>query len=247
MQHKTIGLVLVLATNALGCASGDPVSIGDNRAKTGDSLSDYGAFWDGYIEASQFESGSDRVRIALDGSGHGYLEVGDQPLVSPPTDPNAAYPEDPNPPTLTPEPDRGLHEGFRYTIYDAKVEARRIRLSVVMKELYDAWCAIQTPVFNPDLPGGPAYDCVVRSPDGRGGVRNGKCYAGDADDEATRVEVPCVNQAYCQLSHLCSCTVDGCVVRDMPSQILDAALTADGNELTGTFIATGTLVHLVRD
>lgn len=250
MQSWQIGCILAVAASALACSGGsDPVSIGSNEGRTGESLRDYSAFWDGYLEGGSFPSGSDRVRVQLDGNGQGYLEIGDiQPLPTP-TDPEAPYPNDGL--SLGVDPDSLLHEGFRYTLRDAVVQEKRIRLSVATWELYTAWCGLQTPYPNPDPGNGELdYSCSIpsvtlfTSPDG-------KCYVGTPEQCFTcapgtwepgpdSTEVNCTQAHYCNgspnVNQPCACTADGCVSTDNTTLTLDAALDKNGAELTGTLI-----------
>src|SRR5262245_43042605 len=123
-------VLVTLTASALACSSGDPVSIGkddgapETPAKTGEFLADYGGSWDGYLEGMTFPNGSDRVRLSLDEEGQGYIEIGDAPLLDPPTDPEEAYPPNPIGP-LNPSPDLTLHDGFHYSLRNATVESRR--------------------------------------------------------------------------------------------------------------------------
>jgi len=236
-----ISLFLALSTTGMGCASSDPVSIGDNARKTGESLSDYGADWDGYVEAWQAGSGSDHVHVSLDENGQGYLEVGDAAAPEPPTDPDSEY--------LTGEDAASarLVEGFRYTVVDASVEARRIRLSVNNLEHYATWCELQTPILNTEVPDGVEYSCAPVQAGG-GGIRDGKCYVGDPDDPQTRAEISCVRAEHCLIHPVCACTADGCTASGEATRILDAALSIDADELDGTIVVNGDhSVHLLRE
>src|SRR6185369_4853136 len=89
----------------------------------------------------------------LDAMGEGTIEVGEAPLDPVPTDPNVALPGKPG----------RFHDGFRYPIHAAKVEAGRIRLEVDPGERFAPWCAIQHPYPNgSDFP--PGYMCVSLGP-----------------------------------------------------------------------------------
>ncbi|HEY4392953.1 MAG TPA: hypothetical protein VGP64_02775, partial [Polyangia bacterium] len=96
--------LVLSAAGFLGACSGNtPVNIG-NTSMIGAQLSDYAASWDGFAETYTFSpDGSDRVRLTLDASGQGTLEIGDAALLPPPTDPNVGYPpsvsSDSDPPT----------------------------------------------------------------------------------------------------------------------------------------------------
>jgi hypothetical protein len=260
MSKWTLGCMLAAAASTFACASEKPVSIGDDSAVTGESLKDYSAFWDGYVEGVTFPSGSDRVRLELDQNGEGYLEIGDIPALAPPTDPTADYPGDGL--DLGVDPDTLLHEGFHYTVRNAAVEEKRIRLSVATRELYEDWCELQTSYANQDPGNGaPAYSCAP--PSHSGFMYDGKCYIGtpappSLDSGAPSgftpgpdsIEFNCLQAHYCSGStdqQLCSCTADGCVAHDNVALTLDAALDKNGKELTGTLIWTdNSTVRLTR-
>ena len=65
--------------------------------------------------------------------------------------------DDPEPPPLSADPNVGptsgenplearLIAGFRYPVYDAHVEASRLRISVNFRERYRQWCDAQTSI-----------------------------------------------------------------------------------------------------
>jgi hypothetical protein len=252
MKTWQLGGALLAAANALACSGGgEPVNLGNNTVKTGETLSDYGASWDGYIEATMLASGSDRLRLQLDENGHGWLQLGDIPLVDPPTDPNAPYPNDPNYPQYSPfgEFDSYLHEGFRYRVKSATVEEKRIRIYVASFEFYEKWCELQTSYPNPDPNDTPAYACDP--PSHTGFHYDGKCYVGTGVLDPTlppgsnvtpgpnSTEVNCVQFAYCAGGPgmtPCTCSADGCVSTDDTVLTLDAALDNNGADLTGTLV-----------
>jgi hypothetical protein len=240
MNHG-ISSVLVAMVGVLGCASGDPVSIGDNQpAKTGERLSDYAAGWDGYTEAYAFASGSDRVRLSLDENGQGYLEVGDAPLLEPPTDPDIAYPGSENGVARN-SSIGGIVEGFRYSVLGAAVNERRIRFGVWGHELYADWCELQTPVASHS--GAADYNCVDESLSG--GSRDGVCYQ---NTESGEVSIDCGKLRLCS-SYVCICDAEQCTgttpaLGQMTGTQLDGALEQDGNELVGTLMIDGNRVNL---
>jgi len=143
-----------LALVAVGCGSQ-----GGTATYTGTQISDYVATWDGYAEAFTFEDGSDRLRLTLSTDGHGFLQVGDAPLLAPPTDPSVGYPPSPwiwSPPPLGSE----LKPGFAYPLYDARVETARLRFAADYHDVYTDWCAMQTPYLLDASASPPSYACV---------------------------------------------------------------------------------------
>jgi hypothetical protein len=231
MKTKLI-LIAAGALTSLACSSGDPVNIGENApVKTGEFLSDYAASWDGYVEAYDFDSGSDRVRMTLDESGEGYIEVGDMPLLPPPSDPDAGYGMG--------SYDK-LSEGFHYTVRNAMVESARIQLDAHPEELFKEWCELQTPVLWEGFgdPADPLYMCLPNTPTMGGG--NG-CFIEDENGE-NPTPINCTKLGMCQdPSFGCDCTADGCTILDPPAGLkfrthLDAALDDDGESLVGTLV-----------
>src|SRR6185369_16576824 len=137
------------ASSGLGCSTDGPVDIG-SRQMIGSQLTDYAATWDGYAEAFNFwPDGSDRVRLVVDGSGHGTLEIGDAAPIPPATDPNVGYPPG-GYSTFSPVNVGAqgrlapLVEGFRYPLHGVAVDADRIHLGVDPADLYTGWCPLQT-------------------------------------------------------------------------------------------------------
>lgn len=239
-------VLVTMAASSLACSSGDPVSIGKDdqtpTAKTGESLADYGGAWDGYLEGAMFAFDSDRVRVTLNDSGEGTLEVGDVPLIDPPTDRDQGYPPDTH--DLTSGFDQKLHDGFRYTLRNAKVESRRIQLQIEWAEIYEAWCELQASYLQTTDPE-PVYGCIPPSPDGKLSTSHDRCFLGDVDNPE-RVEITCTQKSECQGGGgACACTEDSCTSNGETARILDAALESDGDELVGTLIGWGT-VRLTR-
>src|SRR4051812_34615530 len=89
-------LLLVALASPFACSSAtsrtseEPIDIAKGRI--GERLEDYAAHWEGYAEANSFADGSDKVRITLDASGDGTLEIGDSAPMPPATDPSVGYP-----------------------------------------------------------------------------------------------------------------------------------------------------------
>jgi hypothetical protein len=248
MQTKLI-LIAAGALASLACSGGDPVNIGENNpAKTGEFLSDYAATWDGYVEAHDFASGSDRVRLTLDENGVGYLEVGDMPLVPAPTDPDTGYaveldPDVAGPPLLV------TREGFRYTAFGTSVENSRIQLGVFSNEFYKSWCELQTSYLWDGGASVATHSCIPNSghqtwPD------NCSLYVDNVEEP-----IDCNKLNLCIHPDMpCNCDSAGCGV-DIPSlpaaqypTRLDGALEDGGNSLVGTLVLDGerTTVRLQR-
>jgi hypothetical protein len=213
---------------AAACSDQGMVDIG----RSGDALSDYAASWVGYTEAYRVDPTSDRIALTLDATGQGTLVLGDDPEPAPlSTDPTVGPTHDVDPLQFT------LTAGVRYTVYDARVEASRLRISVNLRERYSGWCAALTSIPN----GTGGYSCVV----------NG---SGTCDGSTCTVTDPQTGQAVtydydkyvlCTLYPACDCNAQGCT-SGAPTPALDAALEDNGDKLTGTLAIGGATVHMTR-
>ncbi len=248
-------LILCTAGTLGACSSDKPVNIGNTAI--GSELSDYAATWDGYAEAYAFQpDGSDRVRLTLDASGHGTLEIGNTALLSPPTDPNVAFPKNATG-SVVPSPGSGsLAEGFLYPVYAADVQADRIQLGVNPGDLWAVWCALQTPVMYQAIDEQTGtlqtiYGCLdptTATPPGGG------CVMVDPDGGTTPID--CGKTVLCDGPDLaCSCTATACTSVPVAAGLtavqypieLDGALDSTGTMLTGTLtLGTGLTVHLTK-
>ena len=252
--------VFTLGCAFTACGNDGQVDIGHDVAR----LADYGASWDGYGEAASFPvSGSDRVRLTLDGNGHGTLRLGDAALLAPPTKAEGGYLLDPNNNGAGGSGGAGgaFRDGFEYPVHDARVEAGRIRFGIDPLDLYGAWCAFVPPVANDLTPSG--YAC---GSDGGGmsfgdGTTPPTCeYQFPSDDPVNpapsndpvnprglslprRVSVDCGIYALCIGEGVCTCTATSCGAHVTPAPggildnyqvLVDAAIDADGTSLTGT-------------
>lgn len=234
---KQPAFLLLVASAPTGAACGQGSSGGSQTKEY--TLVDYMARWDGYAEAFTFNDGSDRVRLVLDASGNGTLEVGDRPPVPPVTDPAAGPPGDWNLPTN--HSFAYLRPGFRYPVYEPRVEAKRLRLGADYHDSWRDWCGMQTPTYS-ELAG--RHTC---SPDVTTQDASGACYF---TDPATQTLVPmdCLRYDFCQMPSpcscgvspmLCECTATSC---EAPRRTaagaffvkIDAALEEDATELVGT-------------
>jgi hypothetical protein len=214
-----VSLALVLAA----CGGGDPkVDLGDdNSMSVAQGLAAYQGAWDGYAEAYKFESGSDRVRITLDATGQGTIELGDSPAISPFTDPSVGYP------TSWPFDSETYqiyshsvpHEGFGYPVADAAVTSGRLSFIFWGTDLVKDWCEAHEPT--------PGSTCGASRSYGQNGTV--------CTDEAGE-PIDCGLLKTC--AHACTCDEDSCTSRrdEWERMELDGALTADGDELVGTLV-----------
>lgn len=238
------------ASLVLGACSSDPVDLGDGRLGVDRSaLASYADVWEGYVEAYQFQSGSDRVRLSLDRDGQGTLSFGVGEPLPQPTDPDAAFPFERSLDSSGYFSFRGPLapiEGFDYRVSGALVEDERLRAASLASQIFDAACALQTPVevvqlsaeIRPDgssapvppvpMPvSGSGYACLSELGFSEGPP--GSCYTGISGQP-----VSCSKALLC--SNYCECTAQTCSARADAELRLDAALNDAGDRLEGTLV-----------
>ena len=158
-------LLLAALSTTWACSSGSgPVDLGD--ARTGEKLEDYAAVWEGYVEAHDFADGSDKVRLSVDASGNGSLEIGDTARLPAPTTPDLPYPPNSSPYQRL----ENLFPGISYPISTATIESARLQFSVNPWEVDRDWCALLTSYLVPEGPWPygclPVYSVNRSMPDG---------------------------------------------------------------------------------
>ncbi|HVT07049.1 MAG TPA: hypothetical protein VHO67_06310 [Polyangia bacterium] len=219
----------------LGCSSGGNVNIGDTQS-LGGKLSDYAAQWDGYAEAYTFQpSNSDHIHLVLDAQGNGTLQVGNDPLLPAPTNPDVGYPPGAPAEKASFATDSGLLGGVLYPVYAAQVEAGRIQFGLKPLDYYGAWCALQTPYhvlsgyhsnsgavsglggffggtdagWVPDY----GYFCIPGASGGESGTSdNPQCTVDEQslDGSVTTTPVDCGKFYLCE-TRVCACTATSCI------------------------------------
>jgi hypothetical protein len=233
---KAIRISLLALVSGIAACSGsdDKVDIGDrNVAEIGSKLTDYAGAWDGYAEAYEFPSGSDRVRITLDGNGNGSVEFGDVPPLVMSTDPQIGFPPiDWETELLSISglaQDAGampFREGFEYTVADSTLEERRFRFGVEMGEIIAPWCAMQTSYAQQ----GSGYLCA---PEPR--AYHPTCTVSEVQNgNPTQVAADCDWAAHCRFEH-CACDASGCSANpELGAAKFDSTLENGGSDLVGT-------------
>jgi len=232
----TVAGTIVVASDC----GGDPqVNLGSTVAQ----LSDFAASWDGYVEASSFPvNGSDRIRIELDATGQGTLEVGDAPPLPPATQAEGGYLLDEIGFQL-PE----FRDGFKYRVHLAEVHEGRIRFGVLPAEILASWCALVAPVPDPTSPTG--YSCANTSL-GLALNRPNDCYT--IDQQKVKTQYDCGIASLCFFD-ACSCTasacgawtLDGATSASSYPVLVDAALDPGGTSMSGTLVVAGDPVSRV--
>jgi hypothetical protein len=219
-------LVAAACFSALGC-SNDPVNIGDGNQEIDKSnLESYAALWDGYVEAHEFRSGSDRVRVSIDESGAGFLQVGDGDALPLPTDPSVGWP-----PTGATSAEfyvsASLYEGVLYPLGNVRIESERLRFQLQTNDAFAPFCELQAPVEQ--SPG--QYGCFPYN--GWSPTEHGGC-AVILEPGGDDVLVDCAKLFIC--FDACVCDAMSCTGRPGLDVPIDAALDDDGDDLVGTII-----------
>lgn len=235
MKTSKWAAALALAMTGWGCSSGTKVDIGDSQqtpaGTLGSRLVDYSGNWDGYVEAFRFTDDTDRVRLTVSENGTGTITAGNDATLRP-LDANDYPPAwnvtgeglpQPGPAIMVP--------GLAYELTKVVVQDFRIQLQTSTLEAFRDWCELQSPVLvNADAGN---YACIPQA-----GVKfeNGSCYLLEAES----TPISCGKLA-CQ--YVCQCTAAGCSVLSAADSLadiqLDAALSADGNSLSGTLVLPG--------
>jgi hypothetical protein len=247
IRKKVLWGVMGFGALVAGCGS-DQVNIGDGQLNVDkNSLSSYAATWEGYVEAYTFPSGTDRVRVVLDENGTGRLQVGEGGLV-PASDPNVGYPPavvdyaTRSDPWVGYDPAKGLWDGVGYPLVDAQIQAERIRWKVDLYAAYSDWCALQTPVYRPDV-SSTAYACVGPFQIAQWPI---DCRIGETAD-SMGPPIDCIKALNCSL--MCPCRDTGCtslnnftwtnkaLMPNLAAKIeTDLALSDDGKQLVGSIL-----------
>jgi hypothetical protein len=218
---KRLTPVSMLAIALVACGADARVDLGhnDQPGVVGASLTDYAGSWEGYAEAFKWSDDSDMVRLRLDESGIGAIEVGD--VAAPALVIGGGGPMEFTKPVYG-----MLMPGFDYSVADAAVTSRRIRLSTSSQQPYSRWCSAFEPVADPMS--AVRFSCLLSVgwsfKDGDG------CRLNDAQ----RTPFDC---AKADCDKYCMCDVDRCYAMTTPGDVqIDAALANEGEELAGTLL-----------
>ena len=230
-------------THVIGAVDGGPPPPQDGDAGPGGPITS----WTGYIENYNFRSGSDAVRVsyAPDATGKivGTVTLGNGTPPPPPTDPNVGYPSDFVGPYGAWSPTSYVAEGYAYTMRDIAFNGRRMQFGVAYWELWQGWCALETPVPGTDscLPNlgrmisADQMHCAQLNP-----------ATGEYD-----LVVDCGKLALCGAGGMaCTCDATACSVRDQGIQLsFDLSVTSDGAFADGSVTGqiAGRNVHLTKD
>ena len=198
--------------------------------------------WSGTFSGAALPSGSNAIRVVFrhvgDWGMEGEVFFGDGAPLAPATDPTGEYP-----PGVTSRaagwPNRVIHEGHPYSIrmgYD--VPGRLFRFTVNTMELFESWCALQTPPAD-------GYDrCLGRV---NALYRGADCFTVDPST-AEESPVTCAQLNLCVVGEACECDPSGCRADLGAGHRLE--LNVDGDTADGTLdglILPDRTVALTRD
>jgi hypothetical protein len=175
--------------------------------------------WHGYVQ------GEDTPFTVFFGEGPegpcGTITWGEPQTLEPATDPDAEYLE------------AGINyknpfrvDGFAYTLFDIRLDGPRLRFTSSLAQPYESWCALQTPVWVPDL---SQYSC---GPNVSARVAGDHCYMLDG------TEVNCVRLGTCNtVSPPCACDAEQCQASfEVLGDQLDLRLDGDSASGNGATI-----------
>ena len=186
--------------------------------------------WTGYIENSQFPSGSDAVRFtfSVDSSGQvtGKVIFGNGTPPPPVTDPNVGYPS--NFQDLQPSL---LLEGFPYSMTTGSYSPDRIRFTIQINELWREWCALQIPIDDSGMCL-PAWDGTVLATPGWGQCSQSNPTTGET------VIIDCERFHLCQ-GPFCTCSSTACRVNESDSDAMSFDLAISGATASGSSSGRG--------
>jgi hypothetical protein len=252
--HRDLIACLAFALVALACGNtasdsggsgggGAAGSVG--QGGTGASASpDFTGVWKGYVDGYAFDDGSNSVTLTLDSvepEVFGHVRFGEDDLLPAPTDPDVGYP-----PAISNKIQGGVPSvvsGFVYTLENASFDGHRLKFQVLSSELWNEWCALQTPVL--DEPTGN-YWCVHNWGFSTGGVSG--CTQKDPETGES-LDVNCSKVQLCDFAGVCVCDSESCTGRATlggPTLAIDLVPpNADGD--VGGLGAWVHQVHLVKD
>lgn len=180
--------------------------------------------WVGYFESYKLPSGSDRITLTLKtdatGAVTGTIVFGTSAPPPPPTNPNIGYPVGlKNSSRAIPF----VGDGFPFTVLTGGTAYSRVLLTIEPRELWKAWCELQTSYLHDHslygcLPPSDSYSCC------------GDCWTADASGKRTPVD--CGKVLLCEHARVCECRASGCTVPLTGSHgpggfTLDLKLTGD--------------------
>jgi hypothetical protein len=191
--------------------------------------------WRGSILDFYFEP-IEELRLSIrEGNGGaagfvGELVWGEGEPPPPATDPDAPYPPGADPGGMGWAGSVGVQRssGFPYTVVRGAGCDAQVRVSVSAAELYDSWCALQTPIDNGEL----GWGCMIKT---YGGSSDGvTCTVGDQSGDP----IATYPMWRCELCgflgpNVCACNEEGCGFNPEPTHTYDLTLIGDGNVLSG--------------
>jgi hypothetical protein len=117
----------------------------------------------------------------------------------------------------------GPMQGVPYTILEANtLGPSRVRFKVSVSELWQSWCALQTPIST-----SIGYRCAPNLP-GRGG--DDVCFLSHPDGHEEPID--CMKLTLCGTQDICVCNAQECVASHQPS--IDVDLEFADDEAWGT-------------
>jgi hypothetical protein len=205
--------------------------------------------WTGYIENYQFGSRSDALSLtfAADANGivKGTMVFGMGAPPPPASDPNVGYPPDLFANGGITVGIGAAHtyisEGYPYSFDGGTLDARRLRFTVDLWQLWASWCALETPASDGSGSCVPNWSAMI--------TFDPRCAQTDPTTKEL-VSVDCGKYVLCS-GGVCACTARGCALSSSSTEIVTFDVFVAGDTLTGSvsgepFLATSN-VHFVKD
>jgi hypothetical protein len=209
----SLGSILVMA----GCGPGGPDSTEIEGRWTGELVSGY------------LPSGSSRVVVDVELARVGEpvmatVVFGEGEAPAPPTDPDVGWPAGIDPQGAGVP----VADGFVYPSLDGTRTGDRIRVDIAVTDLWEPWCALQTPELIAD--GSDEAQCLPNRP---WTTSPFECHL-EADAENPDMLVDCLKLTLCRRTRVCACTgTDGCSPsRTGLTMELDLSVTGDTADAT---------------
>ncbi len=239
-RYCTLGLNLIAATVLLvGCnPTVEPIVTGSTSSGAGGHGNGGPEVWKGYVEAYEFEDGTDSLTITVAGNPPiAKIVMGDHAIYPPPTDPNV-----PSPPVYRGD-DLAGHDvtGFEFTGIATSITSTRMTFSVNPAEQWNAWCALETPVSWPS----GSYECLPDTSEMTSGEPSVQC---EINGPTNPTPVDCGKLYLCLDAMVCQCTMTSCAVPVPPKGDLQFDVAINGTHADGSLagISNGSVynVHL---
>ena len=218
------------ATSAAGGSAGSSSAAGSSAAgaSAAGAPSGIDGTWRGYVENYKNSDLTDTVEVRIFQDGLvGQIVFGEVMAPPPATDPQADYPPPSDANMGGPGYTSGPDAGFVFTLMNPSFNGTRLQFDIAPNELYQSWCALQTP-YKDDFNAGDNYNCLPNW----GSVSDGTNCWQPEPKTMEMVARSCAQIRLCTQSSTCACTPTSCTATLATSVHFDlmvAVPKADGS------------------